>query len=236
MAYSKPRYFPLIRFIFLAIISLFSSLSFISKIDAQTQPELTLMLSQNTIAEGSSTTLAVTVSPPSISDFEMEMELAEPEYLGGGLSRRATFADAGNGVSGSKLTLVFRAGDNRKQVTIDAAENDGVLWFVSGARDRYLVGGRAELSIRGRVVGGSGVVAPAPVSLFIEDDDASPGHCLDGIRPAVEADSGSWVNGDRIELVFDRDLKSGNAPTPVHFRPLAAGERVSNPRSKRVVV
>lgn len=236
MTYSKLTYSSLIAFAFFVTTILFFSLTFISKINAQTRPELVFSLSQNTIDEGGSTTLTVMVSPPSTSEFELEIELAAPEYLGGELSRRATFADIGNGVAGPELTLAFEAGDSRKQVTIDAAENSGVLWFVNEARDGHLVGGRAELSIRGRVADGSGVVAPAPASLFIEDDEASAGHCLDGMRPAVEADSGSWVNGDRIELVFDRDLKTGNAPAPVHFRPLAVGERVSQPRSKRVVV
>ena len=171
-----------------------------------------------------------------MSNFELEIELADPAHLGGKLSRRAEFIDSNNEASGAQLTLRFEAGETGKPVAIDAIENSGALWFLNEARDRHLVGGRAELSVRGRVVDGSGVEAPDAVSLFIEDDEASAGYCLDGMRPVVNADSGSWVNGDRIELVFDRDLETGNAPTPVHFRPLAIGARVSSPRSERVLV
>ena len=223
----------LFRCINVAVLFLSVTSGFVSDTRAQTQPTVTFSLSPDAVGESGSTVLTVAVSPPSASRFQLEIELTEPDHLGGGPSRRAEFAD---GASGSRLTLEFDPGNASKKVTINAVENSGVVWFANESQDRYLVGGRAELSIRGRVVVGSGVVPPDPVKLFIEDDEASAGHCHDGMRPVADLDGGSWVNSDRVELVFDRELQTGNAPAAVHFRLRAVGARVSHPRSKRVLI
>ena len=224
-----------------AILFVACALGAVPGVEAQTQPTAMLSLSPDTIGETGSTVLTVTVSPPPVSSFDLEVELVDPAYPGGRPSGRAGFLDGLDNASGVRLTLEFAAGETVKQATIRAVANDSVLWFANKAADSYVVGGVAELWVRGTVAGGSGVTLPEPVMLAIRDDDTAGGyasgrHCRDGNRPVAKHDGGSWVNGDRVELVLDRDLQTGMTPTAVHFRIREEGRRSPEPRAARVVV
>lgn len=221
-----------------AVLLVACALGAAAEAGAETPPTAMFSLLPETIGETGSTVLTVTVSPPPVSRFDLEVELVDPAYLGGGPSGRAGFLDSADD---ARIRLEFAAGETVKQATIRATANDGVLWYANEATDNYVVGGMAELWVRGTVAGGSGVTPPEPVMLAIRDDDTAGGyasgrHCRDGSRPVAEHDGGSWVVGDRVELVFDRDLQTGRTPTAVHFRILEEGRRRSEPRAARVVV